>query len=57
MFEEGMAQLTQERKAVENPCCDCEESGMSTTCRCEDRIRYLTAQLNRFGFILDDDGF
>lgn len=57
MFGEGVAPLTQERQVTENPCCDCERSGMSMTCRCEDRNRYLAEQLNKFGFILDDDGF
>lgn len=57
MFGEGVAPLTQERQVTENPCCDCEQSGMSMTCRCEDRNRCLVEQLNKFGFILDDDGF
>lgn len=29
-----------ERLAPKNPCCDCEESGMSTTCTCYDRKKY-----------------
>ena len=28
------------RLAPRNPCCDCEQSGMSITCRCDDRKKY-----------------
>ena len=41
MFGEGVAPLTFDWQVVEkNPCCDCKESGMSTTCRCKDKRRY-----------------
>ncbi len=33
--------------APRNPCCDCEESGLSTTCRCDDRKRY-ECELEKF---------
>jgi len=40
MIGDRIDQLTQELQEVENPCCDCKESGMSTTCRCNDKIKY-----------------
>jgi len=47
MVGEGVAPLTQERQVTENPCCDCEQSGMSMTCRCKDRRRYDFSMLLR----------
>lgn len=40
MIGDRIDQLTKEQQEMENPCCDCKESGMSTTCRCDDKIKY-----------------
>lgn len=40
MIGDRIDQLTLERKEMENPCCDRKESGMSTTCLCDDKIKY-----------------
>ena len=46
MIGDSIPPLTQKRWELENPCCNFKESGMSMTCRCDDRKKY-DAQENK----------
>ena len=52
-----IAPLTQERQELENPCCNCKESGVSMTCRCDDRKKYDAQENNRKKIWMFDHGF
>ena len=56
MIGDRIDRLTQERQEMENPCCDCKESGMSTTCRCDDKIKWDVMNYPCFKCTMSDAG-